>query len=88
MQDLHYGAVELKGPTTYSGPVPDAPPPGAGRRRLIAVTAMRVAAGGTPQVLDPGSAVDLTGRVQRTGRSPGRSRRAGGSCSGSGCARR
>ena len=63
MQDLHYGAVDLQGPTTYSGPVPDRAPPDAGRRRLIAVTAMRMAAGGTPQVLDPGLALDLTSRV-------------------------
>ena len=63
VQDLHYGAVELNGPTAYVGPVPDRPPSGGGRQRLIAVTAIRVAGDGTPQVLDPGSAVDLTGRV-------------------------
>ena len=63
-QDLHYGAADVSGPTTFTGPVPDRPPAGADRRRLIAVAAMRVARGGAPQVLDPESAVDLTGRVR------------------------
>ena len=67
VQTLHYGAVDLAGPNTYSGPVPDRPPAGGERSRLIAVTAIRIAADGSPQVLDPESAVDLTGRV-RSGR--------------------
>jgi hypothetical protein len=66
-QDLHYGAVELSGPTTYAGPVPDDPPPGSGQKRLVAVTAIRVLGNGVPQVLDPSSALDLTGRVQVDG---------------------
>ena len=64
VQDLHYGAVDVRGGTTYSGSVPDSPPVGADRRRLIAATAIRVAGSETPQVLDPGSAVDLTSRVR------------------------
>ena len=60
-QSLHYGAVELNGPTTFSGAVPDNPPGVAGQpRRLIAVTAIRVVGGDDPQTLDPRSAVDLT----------------------------
>ena len=66
-QDLQYGAVELNGPTTFTGPVPDNPPPGGGHERLIAVTAMRVVADGSPRVLDPASALDLTDRVQANG---------------------
>ena len=62
-QDLHYGAVDLSGPTTFSGPVPDRPPADGVRKRLVAATAIRVVGGGSPQVLDPGSAVDLTTRV-------------------------
>ena len=64
VQDLHYGAVDLTGPTTFAGPVPDSPPPGGDRRRLIAATAIRVLDEGSPQALDPESAVDLTGRVE------------------------
>jgi hypothetical protein len=64
VQDLHYGAVDLQGGTTYSGLVPDRPPPGADRRRLIAATAIRVTGDGPPQVLDPASAVDLSDRVR------------------------
>jgi hypothetical protein len=67
-QALHYGAVELDGPATFRGPVPDNPPSIAGQpRRLIAVTAIRVTAAGTPQTLDPTSAVDLTSTVRRDG---------------------
>jgi hypothetical protein len=67
-QGLHFGAVELDGPETFRGPVPDSPPPVAGQpRRLIAVTAIRVTADGTPQTLDPTSAVDLTSTVRGDG---------------------
>ena len=66
-QDLHYGAVELNGPTSYRGPVPDNPPPGAGHERLVAVTAIRVLEDGSPEVLDPESALDLTDRVGEDG---------------------
>jgi hypothetical protein len=63
-QDLHYGAIELSGPTVYDGPVPDNPPPGAGHERLVAVTAIRALGADDPQVLAPASAVDLTERVR------------------------
>jgi hypothetical protein len=67
-QSLHYGAVELNGPTTFTGFVPDNPPGVSGQpRRLIAVTAMRVVAGDKPQTLDPQSAVDLTASVKSDG---------------------
>ncbi len=67
-QSLHYGAVELNGPTAFTGSVPDNPPGVAGQpRRLIAVTAMRVVADGSPETLDPESAVDLTGSVKSDG---------------------
>ena len=63
VQALHYGVVDVNGPATYSGSVPDRPPPGGARRRLVAVTAMRVAGA----ALDPASGIDLTGRVRADG---------------------
>ena len=63
MQDLHYGAVQLEGPTTYSVRSQTGRRRVPAGRRLIAVVAIRVAAGGTPQALDPASAVNLTGAV-------------------------
>lgn len=68
-QDLHYGTADVAGGSTYRGPVPDNPPPGAdAHKRLIAVTAARVtSAEGKPLVLDPDSAVDLTSKVDARG---------------------
>ncbi len=67
-QSLHYGAVELNGPTTFTGAVPDRPTGVAGQpKRLIAVTAIRVVGTGNPQALDPQSAVDLTSTVRNDG---------------------
>lgn len=68
-QDLHYGAADVRGGATYRGPVPDNAPAGAdAHKRLIAVTAARVAgADGSRLVLDPAGAVDLTSRVDARG---------------------
>ena len=65
VQALHYGAVDLNGPTTYSGPVPDNPPPAA---RASGSSRRRRCASRAKTRLDPASAVDLTSRCRPMGR--------------------
>lgn len=63
MQDLHYGALDLVGPSTYTGPVPDRSPNPAEQtqRTLVAVTAAKVVSRTADEViLDPDTAIDLT----------------------------
>ena len=59
-QDLHYGAVDLSGPTTYSGPVPDRAPPGRAAQAADRGDRHPGRRSRRSAALDPESAVDLT----------------------------
>ncbi|MGI3224236.1 glycosyl hydrolase [Streptomyces sp. GTA36] len=66
MQELHYGAIDVAGGTTFDGPVPDRDPGrpiGQRQKDLVAVTAIRVPDAAAPTVLAPSSAIDLTDSV-------------------------
>jgi hypothetical protein len=80
MQEIVESSIELAGPSTYAGPVPDVDENGARNHKLVAVVAAQPAdqadAGAPvpaepvegpnapPVVLDPKTAVDLTAQVQ------------------------
>src|SRR3954463_15784177 len=65
MQEIVASAVDVTGPSTYTGPVPDVDDNGARAHRLVAATAAQPtdAAGST---LNPGTAIDLTPKVSGT----------------------
>src|SRR3954468_1978712 len=65
MQEAVVSSIDLVGPSTYSGPVPDVDDNGARARRLVAATAAQPV-DPSPTTLDPRTAVDLTAKVTGT----------------------
>jgi hypothetical protein len=63
MQEAAFSAMDVLGPSTYTGPVPSATDGGGRPQTLIAATAAQVVSDGAPTVLDPKTAVDLTPKV-------------------------
>src|SRR4051812_37402631 len=74
MQEIVFSAIDVAGPSTYTGPVPDVDDNGARAHRLVAVVAAQPAnqadptppnpaTGAVPLVLDPKTATDLTPKV-------------------------
>src|SRR4051794_7753490 len=63
MQEAVVSAIDVAGPSTYSGPVPDVDDNGARAHQLVAATAAQPLDATT---LDPKTAVDLTAKVSGT----------------------
>src|SRR3954453_6355512 len=74
MQEIVFSAIDVAGPSTYTGPVPDVDDNGVRAHKLVAVVAAQPAdqadptppnpaTGAVPLVLDPKSAVVLTPKV-------------------------